>query len=227
MKPIKALFIILSVTFMSSGCKKDHHHEEAIPEKPFVITEHYIAGTLTQKTGSKYTSVFFIQLLKDNKATFINSSATNLSGTYTLTDTELIFEVTGGNARIAKFTLDKDKKVTAAYYKALTMEYEATGELLPVKESNELAGKTFKGEEYKMGEASNRTGLSYSFGTTAYGSGTDITTIDKTTNNYTLIGGSGFKYVNGSNVELGYVSDKKLTVFKVSGLYYYGKYTQQ
>ncbi len=227
MKPIKALFIILSVTFMSSGCKKDHHHEETTPEKPFVITEHYIAGTLTQKTGSKYSSVFFIQLLKDGKATFINSSATNLSGTYTLTDTELVFEVTGGNARIAKFTLDKDKKVTSAYYKALTTEYEATGELLPVKETNELAGKTFKGDEYKMGEVSNRTGLSYSFGVTAYGSGTDATTIDKTTNNYTLIGGNGFKYVNGSNVELGFVSNKKLTVFRVSGLYYYGKYTQQ
>ncbi|RWU10586.1 hypothetical protein [Pedobacter chitinilyticus] len=227
MRPIKALFIILSVTFMSSGCKKDHHDEETTPEKPFVITEHYIAGTLTQKTGSKYSSVFFIQLLKDGKATFINSSATNLSGTYTLTDTELVFEVTGGNARIAKFTLDKDKKVTSAYYKALTTEYEATGELLPVKETNELTGKTFKGDEYKMGEVSNRTGLNYSFGATAYGSGTDATTIDKTTNNYTLIGGSGFKYVNGSNVELGFVSNKKLTVFRVSGLYYYGKYTQQ
>ncbi len=227
MKSIKALFIILSVTFMSSGCKKDHHLEEATPEKPFVITEHYIAGTLTQKTGSKYTSVFFIQLLNDNKATFINSSTTNLSGTYTLTDTELVFEVTGGNARIAKFTLDKDKKVTSAYYKALTTEYEATGELLSLKETNELAGKTFKGDEYKMGEVSNRTGLSYSFGANAYGSGTDVAAIDKTTNNYTLIGGSGFKYVNGSNVELGYVSNKKLTVFRLNGLYYYGKYNQQ
>lgn len=227
MKPIKTLFIILSVTFMSSGCKKDHSHEENEPEKPFVITEHYIAGTLTQKTGSKYSSVFFIQLLKDSQALFINSSANNLSGTYTLTDTELIFEVTGGNARIAKFTLDKNKKVTSAYYKALTMEYEATGELLPIKTTNELSGKTFKGDEYKMGETVNKTGLNYSFGATAYGSGTDLASIDKNTNTYTLIGGSGFKYINGSNVELGFLSNKKLTVFRVSGLYYYGKYDQQ
>jgi hypothetical protein len=54
-----------------------------------------------------------------------------------------------------------------------------------------------------------------------FGSGQDAATIDNTANNYTLIGGSGFKYVNGSTVEMGFVSEKKLTVFRSSGLFYY------
>ncbi|PST83679.1 hypothetical protein C7T94_14200 [Pedobacter yulinensis] len=211
-----------------SGCKKDADSQHDQP-KPFAITEHFVAGTLTQKSGTKYTSVFFIQLLEDNKALFVNSASTNLTGTYTLTETELTFEVTGGNARIARFNLDKDKRITSAYYKALATEYDATGELLSVRETNELAGKSFKGVEFKMGEVSNRPGLIYSFnkgGTTTYGSGTDSKTIDNTLNNYTPIGGSGFKYVSGNSVELGFLSGKKLTVFRSSGLYYYGKYDQ-
>jgi hypothetical protein len=229
MKTLRVLSVFLTACIIAfSSCKKDNEAEPE-PARPFVITDHYVAGTLTQKSGTKYTSVFFIQLLEDNKALFINSSSNNLVGTYTLTETELVFEVTGGNARIARFTLDKDKKITSAYYKALTTEYDATGELLPVKETNELAGKTFKGDEFKIGEVSNRAGLVYSFnkaGTTTYGSGT-AAPIDNTTNSYTLIGGCGFKYVSGSNVELGFVSNKKLTVFRSSGLYYYGKYDQQ
>lgn len=221
--------MLFTALVILNSCKKN---KEITPEPaaPFDIKNNFLAGTLSQKSGSKYTSVFFIQFLEDNKALMINSSSANLAGTYTLTATELTFEVTGSNARIAKFTLDANKKITAAYYKALTTEYNATGELLPVKETNELAGKTFKGEEFKMGEVSYRTGLTYVFNTEStksYGSGTDVTAIDKTTNNYTLIGGSGFKYINGSNVELGFVSNKKLTVFRIGGLYYYGKYDQQ
>jgi hypothetical protein len=208
MKSIKTLSLILTACLLAfSSCKKKNDAEPK-PDKPFVITNHFVAGTLSQKSGTKYTSVFFIQLLEDNKALFINTSSTNLVGTYTLSETELVFEVTGGNARIARFTLDKNKKITSAYYKALTTEYDATGELLPVNETNELAGKNFKGEEFKMGEISNRPGLTYSFnkaGTTTFGSGIDAAAIDNTTNNYTLIGGSGFKYVNGSTVELGFV----------------------
>lgn len=231
MKLLKtSLLFILMAIFTLSGCGKDDETPEPEPEEPFEITDYFVAGTLTQKTGSKYTSVFFIQLLEDNKALFINSSSTNLVGTYSLTEDELVFEVTGGNERIAKFTLDEDNKITSAYYRALTMEYDATAELLPVTETNELAGKTFLGEEFKMGEEINRTGVVYKFnkaGTTTYGSGTDAAEIDNTTNNYTLIGGNGFKYVNGSKVELGFVSNKELTVFRVDGLYFYGKYAQQ
>ncbi|MBD1432993.1 hypothetical protein H8B06_09165 [Sphingobacterium sp. DN00404] len=232
MKPFKklCLFILLGI-FSFSGCKSDDEIPKPEPESPFEITDHFVAGTLTQKSGSKYTSVFFIQFLEDNKALFINSSSNNLVGTYTLTDDELTFEVTGGNERVARFTLDENKKITSAYYRALTMEYDATGQLLPVSETNELAGKTFMGEEFKMGEASNRTGVIYTFnkaGTTTYGSGTtDAAEIDNTVNNYTLIGGNGFKYVSGSKVELGFISNKELTVFRVDGLYFYGKYAQQ
>ncbi|MCF3108099.1 hypothetical protein LL912_04860 [Niabella sp. CC-SYL272] len=223
------IFIISAAIIAISGCKKNDITPQ--PDKPFVITDHFVAGTNTQKTGSRYTSVYFIQFLENNKALFIASSASNLEGTYTLTDSTLLFEVTGGNARTAKFTLDKHKKITSAYYTGNgPVEYEATAELLPITATNELAGKTFKGEEFKMGEVSNRQGLIYNFnraGTTTYGSGTDAAAMDNTATNYTLIGGSGFKSVNGSTTELGFISNKKLTVFRLSGLYYYGKYDQQ
>ncbi|RZK40934.1 MAG: hypothetical protein EOO90_13280 [Pedobacter sp.] len=226
MKSFRTMAVILSFILFFTACTK----EQVAPEKPFSITENFIAGTLTSRSGSIATSVFFIQFLEGNKALFINSSANNLVGNYTLSDTELVFEVTGGNARVAKFTLDKDKKITSAYYKALTMEYDATGELLPITETNELAGKSFKGEEFKMGQVSNRNSVIYSFskvGTTTYGSGIDASTIDNATTTYTLIGGSGFKSVSGSTIELGFVSNRKLTIFKSSGLSYYGKYDQQ
>ncbi|WP_345952657.1 hypothetical protein [Mucilaginibacter sp. PAMB04168] len=224
----RTVLALTACLLIFSSCKKNNDEAPA-PAKPFAITDNFIAGTLTSRSGTKSTSVFFIQLLEDNKALFINSSSTNLTGTYTLTDTELTFEVTGGNARIARFALDKDKKVTSAYYKALTMEYDATGELLPVKTTNELAGKVFKGDEYKMGDLLFRSALVYNFAntSTSYGSGTDVGTIVNTANTYTLIGGSGFKYQSGSTTELGFVSGKRLTVFRSSGLSYYGKYDQQ
>lgn len=227
MKSIRVLFIMLTSILMSTGCKKDHH-EDNTPEKPFVITGYFVGGTLTP-ASKNYTSVFFINFLENNKAVFI-SSGNNLTGDYTLTDDEIVFEVKDpNNYRLAKFSLDKDKKIISAYYKALTTEYGATGDLIPVAENNQLAGKIFKGEEFKMGPASNRQGLIYNFNktSTTYGLGTDATTIDNTTNNYTLINGSAFKYVNGSTTELGFLSNKRLTVFRYSGLYYFGKYEQQ
>ena len=227
----KSLLILCMTTIALLSCQKEDGPElTKEQEVPFEITNHFIAGTTTAQSGTKYTSVFFIQFLEDNKALFINSSSTNLVGTYSLTEDELVFEVTGGNARIAKFTLDENKNVTSAYYKALEKEYDATGELLKISETNELAGKTFKGEEFKMGGDSYQTGLIYSFNkaaTSTYGSGTDATTIDKAANNYTLIGGAGFKGVNGNKTELGFVSKGKLTVFRSQGLFYYGKYEQQ
>ena len=226
----KLSLISISFLTMAAGCKKNTDPQPD-PPKPFQLTDHFVAGTNTQKTGSKYTSVYFIQFLEDNKALFISSSSANLVGNYRLTEDSLLFEVTGANARTAKFALDKTKKIMSAYYKgAGPVEYESTGELLPISAGNDLAGKTFKGEEFKMGEVSNRTGLVYSFnttGTTTYGSGTDAALIDNTLNSYTLIGGKGFKYSNGSNTELGFLSNKTLTVFRSGGLFYYGKYNQQ
>ncbi|WP_410221145.1 hypothetical protein [Pedobacter sp.] len=227
MKSIKILFTVLISILMSTGCKKDHNDENKT-EKPFVITEFFVGGTLTPASKS-YTSVFFINFLENNKAVFI-SSGNNLTGDYILTDNELVFEVKDpNNYRLVKFSLDKDKKITSAYYKALTTEYAATGDLIPVTESNQLSGKTFKGEEFKMGPVTNRQGLIYNFNktSTTYGSGTEAATIDNTLNSYTLINGCAFKYVNGSTTELGFVTNKKLTVFRYSGLYYFGKYDQQ
>lgn len=220
----------LAAAVTLTSCNRGDDNDTSDPVKPFDITEHFVAGTITQKTGSKYSSVFFIQFLEDNRALFINSGANNLVGNYKLTQDSLIFKVEGGNARTAKFALDKDHKITSSYYTAHTsLQYDTKGELLASVSGNDLAGKTFKGEEFKMGDVSNRQVI-YSFnktGATTYGSGTDAAAIDNTAGNYTLIGGKGFKAINGSTTELGYLSGKTLTVFKVSGLYYYGKYDQQ
>jgi len=220
---------ILAGIVAVSGCKKNDTAPG--PEKAFVITNYFVAGTNTQATGSRYTSVYFIQFLENNKALFIGTASDNLEGIYRLTGDSLIFEVTGGNARTARFFLDKDKKIASAYYKGNgPVEYEAAARLLPVTANNELAGKTFKGDEFKMGEIPYRSGLIYRFGkagSNTYGTGTDASVIDNAANNYTLIGGSGFKSVNGTITELGFVADQRLTVFRSGGLYYYGKYDQQ
>lgn len=41
---------------------------EILLEKAFDVIDYFVAGTLTQQSGSKYTSVFFIQFLEDGKA---------------------------------------------------------------------------------------------------------------------------------------------------------------
>ncbi|HMR85366.1 MAG TPA: hypothetical protein PKE30_19615 [Niabella sp.] len=225
-----SLFIIAGVLALG-GCKKEKTAPE--PEKPFDIKEHFVAFTFTPKSGpSKYTVVSFIQFLENNEALQIGSSATNARGNYTLTKDSLIFEVTGGNGRTARFSLDKDKKITSAYYKASgPLEYETTGELFPLAASNQLAGKTFKGDEQGMTPGTiSRAGLIYSFNKAdiaTYGSGTDAAAIDNTTNSYTLFGGNGFKSTNSDGTELGFISNKKLTVFRLKSLYFSGKYDQQ
>lgn len=221
--------VIVAMAFMLTGCEKGADLPASPSEQPLEITDHFVAGTLAQKNGSKYTSVFFIRFLEDGKALFISSASNNLVGNYRWSETEIVFEVTGGNSRIARFNIDENNNITAAYYKALETEYETTAMLLPITESNQLAGKVFEGEEYKMGQEQHRAGLIYDFHSTfpTYDSGTSLQALDNTAKEYTLIGGSAFKYVRGKEVELGFISNQALTVFRVSGLYFYGVYDQQ
>lgn len=227
----KLLLAALTISMVFIACKKESAVEPE-PVKPFDIKEHFVAGTLKSTTGTSI-SVFFIQFLENNKAMLINTNANNLVGPYTLTDDSLILTVGGGNAFTARFALDKDRKITFADYDPVsgTVVYETTAMLLSATDTNELAGKTFKGDE-KGGNPPYgipRAGVIYNFNadTTAFGSGTDALTINNKAIGYTSIGGRGFKYLSGSNAELGFVYDKKLTVFRSSGLSYYGVYNQQ
>ncbi|RYY54630.1 MAG: hypothetical protein EOO05_20120 [Chitinophagaceae bacterium] len=230
MRTIKTSLLICFTLLLAIGCKRDPELQPE-PLTPFDIRDQLVAITIKPKTGSsKYTSVFFLQFLENNKALFISSSATNVVGNYTLTDSELSFEVTGGNARTAKFTLDKDKRITAASYKgAGPLEYETTGEIFPLKQSNQLAGRVFKGDEMGMSGTLSRAGLNYNFSRdiSSYGSGTDAAAIDNTSSSYTLYGGNAFKATTSGGTEIGYVSNGKLTVFRLSSLYYSGSYQQQ
>jgi len=226
MKPSFTLslsFFLLSFAFAS--CNDD----DATPEPtPFVLTDHYVAGTLTPKSNT-YSSVYLISFLQNNKAVFIGSG-NNLTGDYRLTKDSLIVEISDpNNYRIARFGINENHELTSAYYRALTMEYGATGTLVPIAATNQLAGKTFKGEEMKMGPTSFRKDLLYRFNVagTSYGSGVDPATINPDANSFELINNSTFKYKQGSTTELGFVVDQKLTVFRQSGLFYFGTYTQQ
>lgn len=109
------------------------------------------------------------------------------------------------------------------------MEYKATGNLLPLAKENQLAGKTFKGEEFKMGPVSNRPNLMYKFNAqgTAFGTGVDAAALDANANAVELLNNSAFRYKSGSTTEIGFVNGNQLTVFRSSGLFYYGNYTQQ
>jgi len=222
----KTALIALAGLSMFSGCGKDKENDPAPePEKPFDITEHFVAGTIG---NSSYAGVFFIQFLEDDRALFIDSSPSNIAGNYTLTDTELVFEATGANERLAKFALDENKKITSATYSgAGPAKYQAVGNLLTVTESNQLAGKVFEGEGANFLGAKSKKTYDFHAKTATYGVGADAAEIDNTANNYILIGGSGFKHVNGSTVEIGFLLDRKLTTFLGSGLFYSGVHDQK
>ena len=220
-----ALLVALAVGVVSS-CKKDDSSHQA--EKPFVISEYYIAGTITPKSGS-YTSVYLIKLLEDNKAVFVGTG-NDLRGEYSLTKDSLIVTIPDpNNYRTARFAINSEHQLTSSYYRALTTEYGSTGNLLKIEENNQLAGKVFKGEEFKMGPVSFRKDLNYKFNGSGLtlGSGIDLNAIDDEGITYELINNSAFKYKSGSTTEIGFLSNNQLTVFRSSGLFYYGRYAQQ
>lgn len=218
------LLVTLTVSlFALNGCKK----EKIATENPFIVTEHFVGGTIRPKSGS-YTSVFLIKLLTDNKAVFLTSGR-DFAGDYVLTKDSLIVTVSDpNNYRIAKFAISQKHELTSAYYKALTTEYDATGELITIGNKNQLAGKRFKGEEFKMGGTSYRKDLVYKFAASGTTFGADVeANADDKANTYELINNNAFRFKDGARVEFGFASNKKLTVFRLSGLYYYGKYDQQ
>jgi len=223
-----ALTMVGLVAIGLAGCKKNS--DEILGESPakFDATTHFIAGTITPKNGS-YKSVYFIKLLDGNKAVFM-SSGNDFSGDYSLTKDSLIVTISDpNNYRIAKYAINAQNQLTSAYYRALTTEYMASGQLLKIETQNQLAGMTFKGEEFKLGALSNRKDLTYKFSpnSLSYGSGLDARAITVSSNTYESINGVAFKYKNGTNVELGFIADKKLTLFRSSGLFYYGEFAQQ
>lgn len=228
MKKTFLLYIIalLVTTGLFQACKKN---KDAQQEASFPITDYFVSGTISPKSGT-YTSVYLISFKENNKATFTSSSANDLEGTYQIKNDTLTFEVTDpNNYRIAKFGINKNHELTSAYYRALQLEYVATGSLNKIESTNQLAGKTFKGEEFKLGPVSNRKDFYYKFSSNdlSYASGLDVTSITGITRTYQLINNSAFKLKSGSETEIGFLVNKKLTVFRLSGLYYFGTYNQQ
>ena len=225
MKRVLLCVFASGLLFSVNSCKKDKETEQ---EKPFVVTDYFVAGTISPQSGS-YESVYLISLLENNKAVFIGTG-NDLTGEYTLSKDSLIVTISdANNFRTARFAINDKHELTSAYYRALTMEYKATGTLVPIAPNNTLSGKTFKGDEFKMGPDSNVKDLIYKFSATAnsYGNGTDEPALDVNAKSYGLIHGAAFKHKSGSVTEIGFLNNKQLTVFRSSGLFYYGKYTQQ
>lgn len=222
----KWITVIVLTGLLVASCQKNENLE---PDKPetFDITNHYIAGTISPKSDS-YKSIYLIKLLADNKAVFMGTG-NDLTGSYSLTKDSLIIVVENkDNFRTARFSINEKHELTSAYYRALAMEYKATGTLIKIPEQNMLSGKTYKGEEYKMGPALNKSSWFYKFSSTDlnYGSAEQLSGLE-TKNQYELINNSAFKYKNGNTTEIGFVVDKQLTVFRSSGLFYFGAYQQQ
>ena len=224
MNKIKISLLALAAGITISSCAID---SDILPKEPFVITDYYVAGTLTPASNS-YTSVYLIKLLENNKAVFM-SSGSDFTGDYTLTEDSLVVIVSDpNNYREARFAINKDHELTSARYKALTTEYKTTGSLLKIGDKNLLAGKTFKGEEFKMGPSSFKSNWFYKFNETgySYGKGEDAAAIS-TEYEATIINNSAFKFKNSSFTEIGFVQGDSLTIFRSQGLYYFGKYKKQ
>ncbi|MBZ4192474.1 hypothetical protein [Niabella beijingensis] len=222
---IKLPYIITAGLLALGGCSKEKIKQEQ--EKPFTITEYFVAGTISP-SGNSYKSIYLIQLLENNKAVFI-SSGKDFTGNYTLTDDSLVVIVSDpDNYREARFAVNSKHQLTAAQYKALAMEYNTTGTLLKIESTNQFAGKTFGGREYRMGPAVNKEHWYYKFDATGtkYGSGENTSFITPATA-IEIINNSAFKFKKEATTELGFISGDSLTVFRYSGLYYFGNYKMQ
>lgn len=218
-----AVATLIMVTVMPSCDHNDH----ISVEKPFDIKQFFVAGTTTPPSGS-YRSVYLIKFLEENKAVII-SSGPDFTADYSLTKDSLTVTVSDPqNYRTYRYSVDGKHNITSAYYKALTMEYKTTGSMIPISANNLLAGKTFKGEEFKMGPVSFRKDLYYKFSSDgkSFGTGLDLGMIDEKAFPYDLINGAAFKSKSGNTTQIGFFTDS-LTVFRSSGLYYFGNYAKQ
>jgi hypothetical protein len=225
---IQTLFTIALLFVMLQSCSKDDGGS-GNTETKFSYTNYYVAGTITQKTGTKYNSTYMITFQNDSSATFIGASSI-FNGKYKVEKDTLIFEVPDpNNYRIAKFGINSNHELTSSYYRALTLEYNSTGKLIKNPESNQFAGKIFKGDQYKMGEVLNAAGFTYKFNSTgtAFGFGPDGATIDNSANTFAMYNNAAFRYENGGIKEFGVLIDGKLVTLKVSGLFYYGTFSPQ
>ncbi|TJZ53731.1 DUF4625 domain-containing protein [Sphingobacterium olei] len=218
----------LDFTVTDNVGNKTTVESELTLEKAFDITEHFVAGTLSPASGS-YNSVYFIRLLEDNKAVFMGSG-NDLVGEYELTSDSLLVTISDpNNYRTARFAINEKHELTSAYYRALSMVYKTTGVLLAINEQNQFAGKTFRGEEFKMGPASNKADWYYKFNATGshYGAA-ETAAAAEPINAFENINNSAFKFKNSAGgTELGFVSGDSLTVFRSQGLFYFGTYKLQ
>lgn len=232
---MKKLNLLLAATlFLVTIMPSCDHRDHLSIEKPFDIKEHFIAGTNEPLKGAYFRSIYFIKFLEDNKAAIIDGRQVTLAD-YVLTKDSLIVsyiseKVPKSDSMVYKFSLDMNKNITSSFYKSFTMESKSSGRLFPVKDSNLLAGKVFKGEEFKWSSGSFNKNWYYKFSSDGktYGTGNDINTIDDKAYPYELINAIGFRSKQGNYLHLGYVTDS-LTTFRVGagGFYFFGKYGKQ
>ncbi|MDO4224819.1 MAG: hypothetical protein Q4C75_02885 [Bergeyella zoohelcum] len=219
---IKFLFIGILGGVLLVSCRNDDGAEttSTSTQTAFDIQNYFVAGTI----GLPNKSTYAISFLEKNKA-IVHMSSADFIGEYTfVAGKSLVVEVKDpANYRIFKLALDADNKVQLAYYQALQMAYVTTGNFFELKANNQLAGKTFKGIEYKMGGKENGE-KNYTFST----SGTSYLYDNETENrSVELINNSVFRYKGNKISELGFVAGDSLTTFRTQGIYYFGTFKQQ
>lgn len=227
MRSTKKLSLFIVATALAlGGCKKEKAASE--PEKPFEITEHFLAGTIAQPNKAS-TSVYLIKLLENNKAIQIGSGSSDFSGEYTLTKDSLIFIANiPGNYRELRCAISAKHEITGAKYKGSTsMDYHTTAALIKIEQQNQLMGKTFKGEEYRFGPVVDKPVWYYKFDATgnAYGSGIEVPTATPYTPE--IINNSAFKFKASNYTEIGFVNVDSLTVYRSESLPRFGAYKKQ
>lgn len=233
MEKIKKSFLLIGFLMALTSCVKADDEPREDPSPDFV--ESYIAGTTTAQGSTRY-SPFLINFENDSVANFVSSTRA-FPGSYSFESDTLTFQ-TDDREKVAVFAIENDEIVHSHYevrfynedgsYEPAPVKYDATGELGQTPETNQLAGKTFMGDQFKFGtEGVFQEGFTYAFSTTenTYGSGTDD--IAENELEYQSFNNVGFRFEEGGTKEFGVLIDGKLVAFKSSGLFYWGTYDLQ
>ncbi|WP_257667000.1 hypothetical protein [Parapedobacter tibetensis] len=225
-KAVSGISILIGAGIFSA-CNKD---EEKLPE--FMLEGHYIVG-ITAPVNSDRNSPYILTFKGDGTG-ILTTITSSFPGTYEVTDDSLIFQ-TADREKWVSFGFRNNELGDSKYevrfyrdddtYEPAPVKYKATGALGKTPDTNQLAGKTFVGNQYRFGTEDvyieDHTYVFRADGT-AYGSG--IGDINENGNTYQLYKNVAFRYAKDNVKEFGALIDGKLVVFRESGLFYWGTY---
>lgn len=223
------LFVAAVVFLTSCGITNDSDDNDEF----LLYPDHYIAGTISSVESNRY-SPYLIRFENDNVAYFISTTA-SFPGKYTFQGDTLFFQ-TDDLEKVTGFSIVNNEITDSHYevrfyqedgsYEPAPVKYTATGELGESPDNNQLAGKSFVGDQHRFGmEGVFQENFTYLFSDAedTYGSGTE--NIDDQSHTYELFSNVAFRYQEGNTKEFGVLINNQLIVFRESGLFYWGTYS--